>query len=299
MSYTVTIAPVQQLDREQSLWSRPDFMQAAASLQSLEAWHLLCHKGNQLVACLPVYEKKLLSYRLLQSAIGSYYHGLDIWLEDNSLPARRSLDTLQIVSAIAQFIGNRYKKIAFNLSPDTMDVRGFSWNHLKAYPRYTFTHNCSLSLQPLPDERKKISLAAKQNYRFCEEFRPAEFMALFAEMNGRKNRHLGFTGKNLLLFLESLHSFGIMQQFNLYQEERIVSSNIMLQGSKEKAFTVFRATDPEALKTGASGLHTLKLIESFAGKPVELDFCGANIPEIARFKAALGLELKVFYQIHS
>jgi len=28
-----------------------------------------------------------------------------------------------------------------------------------------------------------------------------------------------------------------------------------------------------------------------------LDFCGANIREVARFKAALGLDLRVYYHI--
>ncbi|MDD4309499.1 MAG: GNAT family N-acetyltransferase, partial [Candidatus Cloacimonetes bacterium] len=135
--------------------------------------------------------------------------------------------------------------------------------------------------------------------RFAEEFRISDFMQMFKEMSERKDRHFGYTYEKLESFLIKLHSLGLLHQYNLYRDDRIVSSNLLLQNSNDIAYTVFRATDPEALRNGASSLHTVKLCENMAGKASELDFCGANIPEIARFKAALGLTLKVFYQIRT
>lgn len=298
MSYQISYQTPKEVGRNLSIWAKPEFMQAVQNLHQFEAYQLCCYKGEQLVALLPVYEKRMLSYRLLKNPTGSYYQGLNLWLDSKSLPGRRLLDTLQILQAMAQSMQTRYKKIQFNLSPDTLDVRGFTWEKLHARPLYTFVHDYGTNPQPLPDERKNLGKALQQNYQFAEKFAVEDFMRLFVAMNGRKNRQLGLSMARLESFFCELHQKGLLRQFNLFLEDKVVSSN-MLMSDTDKAYTVFRATETEAMKNGASSLHTLKLIEALSGQIEILDFCGANVAEVARFKAALGLQLKVFYQIYS
>jgi len=272
-------------------------MQAVAQLHNREAFHLQCFKGKQLVALLPVYERKLLSYRAVVNPSTSYYQGLNLWTADSSLAARKILDNLQAVRQIAAFMHERYKRINFNLTPETYDVRGFSWEKLKAKPLYTFVNDYTEANIALPDEKKRLTKAKQIGYRFAEELRLPEFMKLMRVLNDKKNIEMGISFSALEEFFFKLHSLGILHQYNLYLEDRIVSSNILLNDSNGNAFTVFRATENEALKNGASSLHTLMLIESLGNELTELDFCGANVPDVARFKTALGLKLKVFYQI--
>jgi len=219
--------------------------------------------------------------------------------EPGSSPSRKLLDLMQLTQTMAEYLKQKYRKIQFNLSTETYDVRGFSWAGLKAVPLYTFVCNPALELKPLSDERKKIALALKQNYEFAEETAVEQFIKLSQSMNERKSRHLGFSYSKLSQFIAQMLKQGQMRQFNLKQQGEIVSSNILIQDG-DKAYTVFRATAPEALKLGASSLHTVKLVECMKADGVtELDFCGGNVPEVARFKAAQGLTLKVFYQIKS
>jgi hypothetical protein len=282
-----------------NLWSQPEFMQAVMNLHNSDGFHLQCYKGNQLIAVLPIFEKKLLSYRAVICPSTSYYQAVNLWIEDSSRPARKLLETLQALRQIAAFLRDRYKRIHFNLSPDTYDVRGFTWEKLKAKPLYTFTYNYADALTILPDEKNKLTKAKQQGYRFGEELRLPEFIKLTEAMNGRKKHELGIDYDALESFFVKLHELGILRQYNLYLEDRIVSSNILLKGGDGKAYTVLRATEEAALKNGASSLHTIRLIDSLKDELTELDFCGANVPEVARFKAALGLKLKVFFQIHT
>jgi len=299
MNYRIVLDSPEAMSNPPNAWSNPSFMTAVATMQNLEPYHLKCLKGKELVALLPVYEKNTLGYRRLVCPAGSYYQGLNLWLEQSSSAPRKLLDVLQITLSMAEYLKQKYKKIQFNLSPETYDIRGFSWAGFKAVPLYTFVCNPTLELKPLSDERKKIALALKQNYEFIEETAVEQFIKLSQSMNERKSRHLGFSYSKFNQFVALMLKQGLMRQFNLKQQGEIVSSNILIQDGA-KAYTVFRATAPEALKLGASSLHTVKLVESMKADGVtELDFCGGNVPEVARFKAAQGLTLKVFYQIKS
>ncbi len=297
MAYSIRLTPPEPCGLKLNLWSQPDFMQAVAQLHRREAFHLQCFKGKQLVALLPIYEKKLLSYRAVVSPSTAYYQGLNMWIEDSSRPARKILDNLQAIRQIAAYLHDRYKRIHFNLTPDTYDVRGFNWEKLKAKPLYTFVNDYSEANIPLPDESNRLSKAKQMGYRFAEELRLPEFMKLMKVLNGKKNIEMGISFSALEEFFLKLYNMRILHQYNLYLEDRIVSSNILLKDNNGNAYTVLRATEDEALKNGASSLHTLLLIDSLKHELSELDFCGANVPDVARFKTALGLILKVFYQI--
>ncbi|MBP7309753.1 MAG: GNAT family N-acetyltransferase [Candidatus Cloacimonetes bacterium] len=298
MAFQVSLAPPQTYDKELNIWSTPDFMQAVQQLHHRQAWHIQCWKGNELVAVFPFYENKLLSYRAIVSPSSAYYNGMNLFLNEASSVSRRLLDTLQITQSIAQFIYARYQKVRFNLDAGFGDVRGFTWEKLKARPLYTFVHNYEGPLQPLSDEKKKLTLARSQAYHFAEAFNLDDFIRLFSAMFKRKHKELGFSYPDFGEFLGTLHQLGLARQFNLYRDNRVVSSNIVYIDPKGYAYAVFRATDEAEMKYGASSLHTLELLQSLAEDIIGIDFCGANVPEIARFKAAQGLSLKVFYQIY-
>jgi hypothetical protein len=299
MAYTVVVSKPETPDKPLPIFSKPEFMEAVQELHGLDAYHLKCFKGSQLVALMPIYEKKLFSYRSLQCPAGSYYQGLELWLDENSPSARKTLDGLKITQYIAGYLKDRYKRIKLNLSPNTTDIRGFTWNGLRAIPLYTFTSSASKPPKPLSDERKKITQADRTGYELSCALELDVFIDLFHAMNKKKHRKPDFSYPAFATFLRSLHEHGIMKQYNLKSAGRIVSSNILLRDA-EIAYTVFRATDPDALKNGASGLHTMRLLgELYSQGITELDFCGGNVPEVARFKAALGLDLKLFFRIQS
>jgi len=98
-------------------------------------------------------------------------------------------------------------------------------------------------------------------------------------------------------FYRELHEHGLLRQFNIYYKNEIVSANIILSDGGELAYTIILATQEDAMKLGAATLHSVELSRHLPSTTKILDFCGANIREVARFKAALGLDLRVYYHI--
>ena len=299
MALSIELCPPQGCEQTLNLWSQPEYMQAVMKLHKCDGYHLKCYKGKQLVALLPIFEKKLLSYRTIISPSSGYYQGINLWMGESSRPARTLLDTLQVFRYIASFLQEMYKRIHFNLTPDTTDVRGFTWEKLKAKPLYTFVHDYNDAGTPLTEVQYNISKAEKSGFHFAEELNLPALLKLIKAMNGRKNLESGVSYRALEDFYLSLHEAGLLRQFNLYLDNRIVSSNVLLYNKGNIAYSVLRATDQEALSKGASSLHTHALINILKPELAELDFCGANVADVARFKAAMGLKLKVFYQIHT
>jgi len=250
------------------------------------------------MAILPIYEKSLLSYRAIISPSSAYYNGLNLYLEDNSNPARRLLDTLQIMQSMAVFINSRYQRVHFNLEPDVMDVRGFTWNKLKARPYYTFQHDFSAPLRPLPDEKKKATTARSQNYLFKENLDVESFIRLFSDLYKKKHKSLGFSRDAFATFISCLYEQDLLKQFNIYRDDKIACSNMLYYSPAGTMYAVFRATDEKEMKWGANTMLTQELLSHVAPYVHRIDFCGANVPEVARFKAAEGLQLQVFFQVY-
>jgi hypothetical protein len=281
------------------LWLRSELMAATAELDQAEAGYLCCYKGDVLKAVMPVYEKKRLGLRRLVAPLGSYYQG--IWTQDKPAAAvsRELLNNLNLCAELAKYLKARYQRLRVNLHPHNADVRGFTWNGIKAVPLYTFVHDLSQPVSLLKDEKVKLKHALEQDYRFGERFEPEPFIARLKQLYERKHHTSGLNFHRLQRWMEALFAAGLLRQFNLTREGGIASSNILLCADRDIAYSVMRTTAPEDLGRGASALHTLKLAEALKGEVGSIDFCGANQPEVARFKAAFGFELKIFFQLHS
>jgi len=281
------------------LWSHPVLMTEAARLQDLEPKLLVVRKGQFRAAELPLYERRRLGSVSLQAASGSYYQGLRTWHQKESPTPRRLLDELQICEAIAAWLKDRYRSLVFNLSPESADVRGFTWNKLKAIPLYTFFQDLDTAIHPLRDEREKLRRADDKGYSFERKLDVDAFLELSDAMFERKGHHAYSKADRMRAYITNLHSAGLLEQYNVCLEGKIVSANILLSGSQELAYTVLRASHRDQMRDGVSLWHTLQLLHSLKGRYQKLDLCGANVPEVARFKAAMGLSLRVFYRISS
>jgi len=282
-----------------SLWSHPVLMLEASRLQDLEPRLLVVYKGQFRAAELPIYERRRLGTISLQSASGSYYQGLSIRHQKESPAPRRLLDELQISSSVALWLKEHYRNILFNLCTSTADVRGFTWNQLKAIPLYTFEHCLSEDLNPLRDEREKLRRADDRGYCFEQKLDPEAFLELSAAMFERKGHYAFTKPERMRSFILNLHAAGRLSQYNVCFEGKAVSANILLAGTDGKAYTILRASHRDEMRHGVSLWHTMMLLRELRGRFHTLDLCGANVPEVARFKAAMGLQLKVFYRISS
>jgi hypothetical protein len=280
-----------------SFWHDPGFMAALADLHSVRPLQLQVHKGEELLAILPLYERRKMGLKALVAPSGTYYQGINFAFEKDSNPSRITIQTTEICADIASFLAKQYKWINFRLNPDNRDVRGFGWAGYKVAPLYTFRQFIGTELCILPDERKKMRQAEKQGMALVEEFNLDAFLSLQKDLEDRKQHRLGIPHAKLKDFFTRLYELGLLKQFNIYQDSQVVSSNILYYDEGEVAYTVNLATASEAMRQGAAVYHSLALAGHLPENIKILDFCGANIKEVARFKAALGLDLQSFYCI--
>jgi hypothetical protein len=278
-------------------WHNPDFMSAVARLHQVDAYQVQVFKGEELIALLPVYERRKLGIKALVTPTASYYQGISYAFESNINPARRVLDTVAITSDIAEFLSSRYRRINLKLTPQNYDVRGFSWGGYRAKPLYTFREYLDQELSPMADERKKLRMAKGAGMYLGEDFDAESFIRLQRDLEKRKSFNKGVSYPALMDFYRELHEHGLLRQFNIYYKNEIVSANIILSDGGELAYTIILATQEDAMKLGAATLHSVELSRHLPSTTKILDFCGANIREVARFKAALGLDLRVYYHI--
>ncbi len=198
---------------------------------------------------------------------------------------------------IAQFLSSRYRWIRIQLNPENQDVRGFTWSGFKARPLYTFRRYLDTEAQALPDERKKLRTAEKAGLRLVDAFEPEKYVKLQMDLEKRKDHGMGVPYSAIQDFYSHLHSQGLLKQFNIYQDSEIVSANILLTDGGDVAYTIHLATALKAMKLGTAAFHNMELAKVLPPSTRILDYCGANIKEVARFKAALGLDLRSFYQL--
>ncbi len=304
MNYSIKIADIQSGEARQisggySYWHNPEFMDAIARMHNVTAFQLQVYKGEELFAILPLYERRKMGIKALVTPVGAYYQGISFAFENNAGKARILLDTTAVCSRVARFLGENYKRVKLQLNPENLDVRGFTWNGFKASPLYTFRCASTQVLNSLPDERKKFRNAQNLGMELVESFDPDAFLALQKRLDIRKNHNLGVSYHSMKVFFTHLHDAGLLKQFNVLWENEVVSANILLYDGGEVVYTLYKATSEEALKRGAASFHSLSLLQSLPKGSRIFDYCGANVQEVARFKAALGLDLCVFYQIKS
>ncbi|HOQ82926.1 MAG TPA: hypothetical protein PL080_03580 [Candidatus Syntrophosphaera thermopropionivorans] len=280
------------------LWINPDFMLAVQNLHNCEAKQLVCYKGDEIKAVMPLYEKKKLGISYLICPTSSYYQGLWFYNLGKKGENRRLLDELNISSDIAIWLKAHYKKMKFKLMPENYDVRGFTWKNYKAKPLYTFSYDFQEPLKLLYDEKTKLSKASIYNYQLDEQFLPAEFIHLLKILYQRLNKDLGLAYSAFQKWMEDLYQHQLLSQFNLRREGKVVSSSLVLGGKEDdRAYLIMLSTLPEEMKNGASVVHYLTFIESLRGRFDKIDFCGGNNPDVARFKAAMGFKLELFFII--
>lgn len=279
------------------VWTEPAFMNAIAGLHELKTYHVQCFKGDSLLAVLPVYERSLLGIRHLICPVLAYYQPLSLFSDPGTGPARQTADSLQIMTGLAAFLTRNFRKISFNLDPESTDVRAFTQAGFTAKPLYTYIHTGTELPRPTRNEQRKLKTASEQGYEYSEIFAPEEFISLLSSLYRKKGHRLGFSYPGLLGFADELHSAGILHQCNLHRGAAIVSSNLVFGSGSGTAYAVLGATQEDELPHGASSLQAVEMLRNLQTRYQRVDFCGGNVPEVARFKSGLGLELRLFFRI--
>lgn len=282
-----------------SLWCKRQWMEALAELHQIDVNYLICEEAGNIVAYMPIYSKHRLGMKRAYSPVMAYYNPIHFILPNSSRQNRNLLRKHEISTAIAVFLKKAFLKLSINLSPENYDVRGFTWSGFKAVPLYTFIQDLQAKAQLFPEQQRKLNIALKQDFSFDESFDPEPFIKLLYELYEYKEHDFKLSPKRLLDFLTKQHDIGLIRQYNIRSEKNIASADILLCDETDTTFAILRATTEAARKNGISVLQNVSDARELNTKYKFLDFCGANISGPARFKAAFGYDLKVFFRIQN
>jgi hypothetical protein len=286
-----------KLNPELPFWFSPAWMNALAELHQVNPKVLIASKNDNPLAFLPVYEKRFITFKKAFNPVLAYYSPLIFNLPERKLPGRELLLEYDITTAAGAFLKANFKRVLLNLAPDTTDIRGFRDSGLTAVPQYTFIKDLSTGFAVHKNEMTTLRKAEKQGYTFDGEYNTVELLELVYGMYERKSHPFRVRRDALATMIAKLHEQGLVAQYNLKAGSRIVSSILILKNGGETCYAWLTGSEQEAMKNGASVLLFRELFNALQIDYRYLDLCGGNSAGPSRLKAALGADLKLFFQL--
>lgn len=293
------LSPEQALSLNPNLpvWFNPLWMNPIAHNSKIIPKVLVCFKNDNPIAWLPFYEKCFMTLKKAYTPLLVYYCPLVFDFPDRKKTNRELLLEYEITFELGEALKKNYKRIHLNLNPGVYDVRGFKDAGLKAEPQYTFIKDLNNPAEFFPDEMTKLRKAQKHDYVFAKAFHPERHLDLLYQMYARKKHPFPIERDGLLKLLIDLYKAGFIEQYTISLRDTIVSSQLNIIDKGETVFGWQAATEPEALKNGVSILMFWNLFRCLSERYIIYDWCGANVKGPSRLKAAMGADLKLFFQI--
>ncbi len=281
----------------------PDFLSLLNEYFKLEAKYLTVRNltNNQLLAITGSFEKKILGIPSIINPRIVYYQPIETFLPQRKYPNENQLQKLEIYQKISEYYHKYYFKISKNLSPLTSDIRGFLWSGLSSKTLYTYTfdlENYSID-NYFKRQRASLRKAERLPYTFSQHTDIPSYLKLLQGTKQRQDWNFDIDEKVLHDFLTKLTDLMYVKQFNILDsQQRIVSTMFCILDYKNKiAYAWLASTDLKELSNGLSTLIIHQICLYLKSDFKIFDLCGANTDSIARFKASLGADLKVFYRI--
>ena len=293
------VTPEQAYKQAKSLpvWFNPQWMNPLAELHKVMPRVLVCFKNDNPVAFLPFYEKSFITLKKAYNPTLVYYSPLIFQLPERKQANRELLLEYEITKAMGESLKNRYKKILLNLNSGLYDLRGLKDAGFAVLPQYTFIRDLTVETEFFGSEMKKLRSALKEGYEFNHDFLPQRLLELVFGMYNRKRHPFPFEQENLLPLIIRLHKANLIEQYNVVRGERIVSSILIIPGAEQTCYGWLTASELHEMQKGASLFLYRELFQTLSKRFSSFDMCGANSKGPSRLKAALGAELKLFFQI--
>lgn len=293
------LTPEQISENHPSLpfWFKSMWMNAIAEMFNIIPRVVQCSNKDNTAALFPFYEKKTLVFKKAYNPTLVYYNPIFFNLPEKKLPNHTILMQYEITKQMGAFLSDNYSRIHLNLDPAVYDIRGFKDAKLTAKPHYTFIYDLDEKAEFFIKEMTTLRIALKQGYLYKVTFEPESALELIYKMYNRKSHPFPIKRESLHKLLQKLNEQGIVEQHNIIREDKIVSSCLVLTGCAGTAYGWLMASEPEDMKQGAVLLLFWNMFNELSQRFTAFDLCGANSKGPSRFKAALGAELKLFFQI--
>ncbi len=273
-------------------FSNPSLLRAFAKVSASKLYYIAAEEDDHQEAWMPVFIRKKAGIPMIVHPQLLPYIPV-IFYRDRAIGSLHEQEVYQGFSNIMKAHG---KRLLINLPTHVTDVRGFQWSGIAATPRYTYRLPLKEDIKYQRLKYRDIKKAQVLNPEVREEFDFELFLRLKDETYRLQTKRFPYSDVIHLELLKNLAETGCLKQYVLRIDREDISTQLVLEGDRE-VFTWQGFTGREYLKSGMTTWFNDYLIRRYRETHESLDFCGANVPEIARYKSGFGGSLTVWYQL--
>jgi hypothetical protein len=280
-------------------FASPAWLQTMAQVAglTLDAW--VVRKGDEWVAALAV-PRRMFMGRAIAAGLPLAAYSPLLARPAAGHPASRASEWLAVAGLLAEQLPRAYERLDLLLPLPASDARPWMWNRWQATPRSTYVLALGAELQLADSVRRHLRKCREAGLEAVEEWNVEAFREPFSATQARQGFAVRMSFPDLARAAERLHEAGEAWMVGVREPGgRWVAAQILLGANRSPTTYMWLAgASDDRLATGASSLLMVGSAEAAQRRGhTAWDLCGADLPGVARFKAELGAELRVYAQV--
>jgi len=260
-------------------------------------------KSEQIVGGVVWTEKKNWKFHSAANALATQYLGFLLSPSSSTKLSEIVSDQQEIINEGLNYLEKNYDEINLVLPVDFLEIRPFNQRNYSVIPQMTYYLNFENEGE-LWDRldgslRRQINKADTMGFSFEQNFSSNEFQSILKATFSRKS-------DQIIIPLEIIT--GAVEEESLKDNRYLfcarekpggkMIAGILILFDSKRCYYSLAGTDSDFLSTGVQPWliwQTLKYLRSH--KITTLDFIGANIPSIARFKEHFNPTPKLYFKV--
>lgn len=207
----------------------------------------------------------------------------------------------EVLGALADWMARRYPYQSLVNPPHLDDMRPLVRAGYRLVPRFTYHLNIKLPPEEIfarfdGSVRRQIRKAERENFEISDNLEADRAFALFEATFKRQGEDCPVPRNAFMDIITGEHLRDHREIICARAGERLASFLVLLKFQRTLYYAV-ASTDSEFLPTGVNSLLIWEAVKVFGCREWNiLDFVGANIPSIARFKEGFNPKLQMHFQ---
>lgn len=268
-----------------SLMFKSKYLEIVSKSFNTQIQYLLLKDSNSIAAAICVFYKNKKVY------CPDNFTYTPLWLNDTYSERKKN----EFLEAIIKYLKTNFRKITLKLSPDIKDIRAFKWQNFNVEPRYTYLRFKDANYH------KSIKARLNRGVKILSEVLVRDTTSDDINLNIRFLNQLKTQKRNLIYnenFLNNLNEAGFLESFNIDIEGVPICSFIILLDKIKKVGYTLMINGADRDNEYYHALIYKQMLAWFDENDYDyVDFCGANMQGISKFKSFFNPQLQVYFLV--
>lgn len=260
-----------------------------------------CFEGHSLCAGCVLLDRERYGKRTAVTPLMTPYCGFLLEAAAGEKISGQTSRDSELVSAMCGWMSRRYPYQNLVMAPHLEDIRPLQQQGYRLTPRFTFLLNLKLPQDELWQRfdgsvRRQIKKAEKSDFELSDRLDADEAFNLFRAVFTRRGEKCPVSAAAYSEILLGEELKDAREVFSAHEDGRLAGYVVLLR-FQDRLYYSLAATAQDQLPSGVSSLLIWEIVKAHSGGQwSQLDFVGANVPSIARFKEGFNPRLQVHFQ---